>query len=64
MALLEMSSQSSLWKNKVYVSFLPTYIREVWDYENAKVKDIQQSFSGINWDFTFQEKNINQKVKL
>ena len=30
------------------------YICEVWDYKNAKVANIQQSVSGIDWDFNFQ----------
>ena len=31
----------------------PPYIREVLDYKNAKVASIQQSVSGIDWDFIF-----------
>ena len=35
------------------VPLLPPYIREVLDYKNAKVASIQQSVSGIDWDFIF-----------
>ena len=42
----------------------PPYIREVWDYKNAKVENIQQSVSGIDWDFMFQGKTVNQKVNI
>ena len=40
------------------------YICEVWDYNNAKVANIQQSVSGIDWDFNFQGKIINRKVDI
>ena len=40
------------------------YICEVWDYKNAKVANIQQSVSGIDWDFNFQGKIINRKVDI
>ena len=42
----------------------PLYIREVWDYRNTKVENNQQSVSGIDWDFMFQEKTVNQKVNI
>ena len=46
------------------VPFPPPYIREVWDYKNAKVENIQQSVSGIDLDSTFQGKAVNQKVNI
>ena len=42
----------------------PPYIREVWDYKNAEAENIQQSVSGIDWDFMFQRKTVNQKVHI
>ena len=42
----------------------PPYIREVWDYKNAKVENIQQSVSGNDWNFIFQGKPVNQKVNI
>ena len=42
----------------------PPYIREVWDYRNTKLENIQQSVSGIDWDFMFQEKTVSQKVNI
>ena len=42
----------------------PTYISEIWDYKSAKLENIQQSGSGIDWDFIFQGKTVNQKVNI
>ena len=42
----------------------PSYIPEVWDYKNAKVENIHNSVFGIDWDFIFQEKTVNQKVNI
>ena len=38
------------------------YIREVWYYKNAKVENIQQSVSGIDWNFIFLGKTVNQRL--
>ena len=46
-----------LWKRNFNVSLPPPYIREVWNYEKAKIENIQLAVSGVNWDFHFQEKN-------
>ena len=40
------------------------YIWEGWGYKNAKVENVQPSVSGINWDFVFPGKTINQKVHI
>ena len=40
------------------------YIREVWDSKNAVIENIHQSVSGIDWDFMFQGKPVNQKVNI
>ena len=37
---------------------------KVWDYKNAKEENIQQSVSGIDWDFIFQRKTVNQKFNI
>ena len=39
-------------------------MREVWNYKNAKVENIWQSVSGIDWDFIFQGKTVNKKVNI
>ena len=39
-------------------------MREIQEYNNAKVENIQQSASGIDWDFIFQGKTVNQKVNI
>ena len=41
------------------VPFPPPHVREVWDYKNANVENIQRPVSGINWDFIFQGKTVN-----
>ena len=46
-----------LWKRNFNVSLPPPYIREVWNYEKAKIENIQLAVSGINWDFHFQEES-------
>ena len=51
-------------KINYYVPLPPPYIREVWDYRNAKVENIQQSVSGIDWNFILQRKNVDQKVNI
>ena len=43
-------------KIKFTVPLPPPYIREVWDYKNAEVENIQYSVSGIDWNFIFQGK--------
>ena len=45
----------------VYQNTSP-YIREAWDYKNEKIENIQQSVSGIDCNFIFQGKTVNQKV--
>ena len=42
----------------------PLYIPEVWDYKNTTLENIQQSVSGIDWNFNFQGKTVNQKVNI
>ena len=44
------------------VPLLPQYIREVWDYKNAKVENIQQSVSSIDWDFIFLKLLIKRLI--
>ena len=70
---VELSLYEKCHHNLIYgkidfnVPLFPPYvwnIREVWDYKNAKVAYIQQSVSGIDWDFNFQGKTINRKVNI
>ena len=51
-------------KINFHIPFPPPYIREVWDCKNAKVENIQQSVSGVDWNFIFQEKTVNKKVNI
>ena len=59
-----MSSYFIYGKINFNVPLPPTYIREIWDYKNANVENIQRSVSGIDWNFIFQEKSVNQKVNI
>ena len=67
---VELSLYEKCHHNLIYgkinfnVPLPPLYIREVWDYKNAKVENIQQSVSGIDWNFIFQGKTVNQKVNI
>ena len=67
---VELSLYEKFHHNLIYgkinfnVPLPPPYIPEVWNYKNAKVENIQQSVSGINWDFIFQGKTVNQKVNI
>ena len=67
---VELSLYEKCHHNLIYgkinfnVPLPPPYIREVWDYKNAKVENIQQSVSGIDWNFIFQGKTVNQKVNI
>ena len=51
-------------KINFHIPFPPPYIREVWDCKNAKVENIQQSVSGVDWNFIFKGKTVNQKVNI
>ena len=70
---VELSLYEKCHHNLIYgkinfnVPLLPPYvwnIREVWNYKKAKVANIQQSVSGIDWDFNFKGKAINRKVNI
>ena len=58
---VELSLYEKCHRNLIYgkinfnVPLPPPYIREVWDYKNAKAENIQQSVSGI--DLHFPRKN-------
>ena len=42
----------------------PPYLKEVWDYKNANVTDIQSAVSIIDREFLFRGANINKKVDI
>ena len=67
---VELSLYDKCHHNLIYekinfnVPLPPPYIHEVWNYKSAKVENIQQSVSGIDWNFIFQGKTVNQKVNI
>ena len=38
--------------------------RKIWDYQKANIKPIQRAISVFNWDMAFQNKDINEKIKI
>ena len=42
----------------------PPYYRKLWDYKKANTEDIQRAISAFNWDMAFQNKGINDKIKI
>ena len=46
------------------VSLPPSYSREVWDYKNANVEEIQKPTSLFNWEKAFENLSIDEKVGL
>ena len=67
---VELSLYKKCHHNLIYgkinfnVPLSPLYIREVWDYKNEKVENIRQSVPGIDWNFIFQGKTVNQNVNI
>ena len=46
------------------ISLPPGYSREVWDYKNANVEEIQKPTSLFNWEKAFENLSIDEKVGL
>ena len=65
---VELSLYEKCHHNLIYgkinftVPLPPPHILEVWNYKNAEVEKIQQSVSGINWDFIFQRKPLIKRL--
>ena len=65
LSLYEKCHHNLIYEKRNFNVPLPLpYIREVWDYKNAKVENIQRSVSGIDWNFIIQEKTVYQKVNI
>ena len=47
---------------KIY--YPPPYLREVWHYKEANDDLIKQAISNFNWEKSFSNTNINEKVSL
>ena len=43
---------------------LPVYIREVWDYNKANIKNIKKAIPNFNWTKAFQNLSVDEKVEL
>ena len=42
----------------------PPYYRKLWDYKKANTEAMQRAISAINWERAFQNKDINDKIKI
>ena len=42
----------------------PPYYRKLWDYKKVNTEAIQRAISAFNWDMAFQNKDINEKIKI
>ena len=49
-------------KINIPVSLPPTYVREVWDYEKANIKNIKKAISNFDWNKAFEYLSVNEKV--
>ena len=45
---------------KIY--FPPAYERRIWDFSRANIQGIRQAISGIDWDKSFSNVNVNDRV--
>ena len=46
------------------IPLLPPYYRKIWDYKKVNTEAIQRAISVFNWDIAFQNKDINEKIKI
>ena len=42
----------------------PPYYRKLWDYKKVNTEAIQRAISAFNSDMAFQNKDINEKIKI
>ena len=50
-------------KININVTLPPVYVREVWDYSQANVKNIKKAISNFNWIKAFENLSIDEKVE-
>ena len=50
-------------KVNVCVPLLPVYIRQVWNYSQASVENIEYAISNFNWSKAFENLSVDEKVK-
>ena len=43
---------------------LPAYMREIWDYSKANIKNINKTISNFNWTKAFENLSVDEKVEL
>ena len=51
-------------KLNFYIPLPPPYYRKLWDYKKVNTEDIQRAISAFNWDMAFQNKDVNDKIKM
>ena len=49
-------------KINICVPLPPTYVQEVWDYEKANIENIKKAISNFDWNKSFENLSIDEKV--
>ena len=49
-------------KINIRVPLPPTYVRKVWDYENANIEHIKKAISNFDWNKGFENLSLDEKV--
>lgn len=45
-----------------HVPLSPIYVREVWDYSKTNVKNIKKAIYNFNWNKSFENLSIDEKI--
>ena len=48
-------------KINIWVPLPPVYIREVWDYSKANIKNTKKEISNFNWTEAFENLSVDEK---
>ena len=51
-------------KFNLQIYYPPPHPREIWHYRQANAELIRRAITGFNWDRTFLDTNINEKVSI
>lgn len=52
--------------SKIYFKIIlhPPFVSNVWEYQNTDLENIQQTFTGINWNFLLQDTTDDKKIQI
>ena len=51
-------------KSNLHIYYPPQYYREVWHYNDVNNNLIRHAVNQFNWQKTFLDKNLNEKVNI